>query len=293
MAEVDELKNPFLAALGERVRGLRARRGLTRKSVALAAGVSERHLASLEYGEGNASILVLVQVAGALQCTLAELLGDVTTTSPEWLLLREMLSSRSEADLRQVRVQISRIFGASQESERSNRIALIGLRGAGKSALGQRLASDLGYPFIELSREIEKFAGCSISEIHNLYGTNAYRRYERRALEEAIQIYPEVVIATPGGLVSDSATLNEMLSHCYTIWLQATPEDHLARVAAQGDMRPMAGSAQALEDLKLILEGRSAFYAKADMTFDTSAHPLEDSFQALRRQLRAVLKLPT
>lgn len=293
MAEVDELKNPFLVALGERVRGLRARRGLTRKSVALAAGVSERHLASLEYGEGNASILVLVQVAGALQCTLAELLGDVTTTSPEWLLLREMLSSRSEADLRQVRVQISRIFGASQESERSNRIALIGLRGAGKSALGQRLASDLGYPFIELSREIEKFAGCSISEIHNLYGTNAYRRYERRALEEAIQIYPEVVIATPGGLVSDSATLNEMLSHCYTIWLQATPEDHLARVAAQGDMRPMAGSAEALEDLKLILEGRSAFYAKADMTFDTSAHPLEDSFQALRQQLRAVLKLPT
>lgn len=293
MAEVDELKNPFLAALGERVRGLRARRGLTRKSVALAAGVSERHLASLEYGEGNASILVLVQVAGALQCTLAELLGDVTTTSPEWLLLREMLSSRSEADLRQVRVQISRMFGASQESERSNRIALIGLRGAGKSALGQRLASDLGYPFIELSREIEKFAGCSISEIHNLYGTNAYRRYERRALEEAIQIYPEVVIATPGGLVSDSATLNEMLSHCYTIWLQATPEDHLARVAAQGDMRPMAGSAEALEDLKLILEGRSAFYAKADMTFDTSAQPLEDSFQALRKQLRAVLKLPT
>ena len=180
----------------------------------------------------------------------------------------------------------------AQESERSNRIALIGLRGAGKSALGQRLASDLGYPFIELSREIEKFAGCSISEIHNLYGTNAYRRYERRALEEAIQIYPEVVIATPGGLVSDSATLNEMLSHCYTSWLQATPEDHLARVAAQGDMRPMAGSAEALEDLKLILEGRSAFYAKADMTFDTSAQPLEDSFQALRKQLRAFLKLP-
>jgi XRE family aerobic/anaerobic benzoate catabolism transcriptional regulator len=292
MAEADELKNPFLAALGDRVRGLRARRGLTRKSVALAAGVSERHLASLEYGEGNASILVLLQVAGALQCTLAELLGDVTTTTPEWLLLREMLSSRSEADLHQVRVQIARMFGATQESERINRIALIGLRGAGKTALGQRLAKDLGYPFIELSREIEKFAGCSISEIHNLYGTNAYRRYERRALEEAIQIYPEVVIATPGGLVSDSATLNEMLSHCFTIWLQATPEDHLARVAAQGDMRPMAGSGEALEDLKLILEGRSAFYAKADMTFDTSAQPLEDSFQALRKQLRAFLKLP-
>jgi len=154
------------------------------------------------------------------------------------------------------------------------------------------LANDLGYAFIELSREIEKFAGCSISEIHNLYGTNAYRRYERRALEEAIQIYPEVVIATPGGLVSDSATLNEMLSHCYTVWLQAKPEDHLGRVAAQGDMRPMAGSAEAIDDLKMILEGRAPFYAKADMTFDTSAQPEEETFQALRSRMRAVLKLP-
>ena len=292
MTDVVEAKNPFLTALGERVRALRARRGLTRKAVAVAADVSERHLANLEYGEGNASILVLLQVAGALQCTLAELIGDVTTTSPEWLLLREMLSQRSEADLRRVREQIAVMFGSTHEAERTNRIALIGLRGAGKTTLGQRLAKDLGYAFIELSREIEKFAGCSISEIHNLYGTNAYRRYERRALEEAIQIYPEVVIATPGGLVSDSATLNEMLSHCYTVWLQAKPEDHLARVAAQGDMRPMAGSAEAIEDLKMILEGRAPFYAKADMTFDTSAQPLEEGFQMLRARLRAVIDLP-
>jgi XRE family aerobic/anaerobic benzoate catabolism transcriptional regulator len=215
----------------------------------------------------------------------------VTTTSPEWLLLREMLSQRSEDDLRRVREQIAVMFGATQEAERTNRIALIGLRGAGKTTLGARLAKDLGYAFIELSREIEKFAGCSISEIHNLYGTNAYRRYERRALEEAIQIYPEVVIATPGGLVSDSATLNEMLSHCYTVWLQANPEDHLSRVAAQGDMRPMAGSAEAIEDLKMILEGRAPFYAKADMVFDTSAQPEEETFQALRTRLRSVLQL--
>jgi XRE family aerobic/anaerobic benzoate catabolism transcriptional regulator len=224
---------------------------------------------------------------------LAELLGDVTTASPEWLLLREMLSTRSEADLRRVREQIADLFGSTHEAERTNRIALIGLRGAGKTTLGQRLAKDLGYAFIELSREIEKFAGCSISEIHNLYGTNAYRRYERRALEEAIQIYPEVVIATPGGLVSDSATLNEMLSHCYTVWLQAKPEDHLARVAAQGDMRPMAGSAEAIDDLKMILEGRAPFYAKADMTFDTSAQPEEETFLALRARMREVLKLPS
>ena len=290
--ETETNRHPFLTSLGERVRTLRARRGLTRRAVAQAAEVSERHLANLESGTGNASILILLQVAQALQCSLFELLGDVTTSSPEWLLIREMLGQRSESDLRRVRLQISELFGATHDAARTNRIALVGLSGTGKSTLGQRLAQDLGYAFIELSREIEKFAGCSISEIHNLYGTNAYRRYERRALEEAIQIYPEVVIATPGGLVSDSATLNEMLSHCYTIWLQARAEDHLGRVAAQGDMRPMAASKEALEDLKRILEGRSAFYAKADMRFDTSAQPLEESFQALRAQVRTVLKLP-
>ncbi len=291
MIEVDGVKNPFLVALGERVRALRARRGLTRKVLAINAEVSERHLASLEYGEGNASILVLQQVAGALQCSLAELIGDVTTSSPEWLLLREMLGQRTEEDLRRVRVQIAQIFGSTHDDARINRIALIGLRGAGKTTLGQQLAKDLGYPFIELSREIEKFAGCSISEIHNLYGTHAYRRYERRALEEAIQIYPEVVIATPGGIVSDSATLNELLSHCYTVWLKAKPEEHLSRVVAQGDMRPMAGSAQAIEDLKLILEGRTPFYAKADTTFDTSAQSLEESYKALSFQFKKLLNL--
>ena len=289
--ESDAGRHPFLTTLGERVRTLRSRKGLTRRAVAQAAQVSERHLANLESGTGNASILILLQVAQALQCSIFELLGDVTTSTPEWLLIREMLGQRSEADLRRVRQQISEMFGTTQEAARTNRIALVGLRGAGKSTLGQQLANDLGYAFIELSREIEKFAGCNISEIHNLYGTNAYRRYERRALEEAIQIYPEVVIATPGGLVSDSATLNEMLSHCFTIWLQAKPEDHLSRVAEQGDMRPMAASKEALEDLKRILEGRSAFYAKADMSFDTSAQPLEESFQALRAQVRAALKL--
>ncbi len=289
MTESQVVKNPFLEALGERVRSLRGRRGLTRKAVATAAEVSERHLASLEYGEGNVSILVLLQVAGALQCSLAELIGDVTTSSPEWLMLREMLSQRNETDLRRLREQVAVMFGSSPETARTNRIALIGLRGAGKTTLGQRLAKDLGYAFVELSREIEKFAGCSVSEIHNLYGTNAYRRYERRALEETIQIYPEVVIATPGGLVSDSATFNEMLAHCFTVWLKAKPEDHLARVAAQGDMRPMAGSVQAIEDLKLILEGRTPFYAKADMTYDTSAQALEETFLGLRQRLKAVL----
>ncbi|WP_425591657.1 helix-turn-helix transcriptional regulator [Hydrogenophaga aromaticivorans] len=293
-AEADEPpRHPFLVALGERVRTLRSRRGMTRKAVAVAADVSERHLANLEYGTGNASILVLLQVAQALQCSLTELLGDVTTSSPEWLLIRELLEKRNEADLRRVRVAIGGLLDGHaapvNDAGRQARIALIGLRGAGKSTLGQRLADDLGYAFIELSREIEKFAGCSINEIHALYGTPAYRRYERRALEEAIQIYPEVVIATPGGLVSDAANFNLLLTHCTTVWLQADPADHMGRVAAQGDMRPMAASREAMEDLKRILAGRSAFYSKADLHFNTSGQSVDDAFDALRTQVREVL----
>ncbi len=290
-------KNPFLVALGERVRALRARRGMTRKAVALAADVSERHLANLEYGVGNASILVLLQVAGALQCSLAELIGDVTTTSPEWLLIRELLEHRDEATLRRVRVAVGQLLGtgganAADPQSRSTRVALVGLRGAGKSTLGQMLADDLGYPFVELSREIEKFAGCSISEIQALYGMNAYRRYERRALEEAIQIYPEAVIATPGGLVSDAATFNLLLAHCTTVWLQASPEDHMWRVQAQGDLRPMAASPEAMDDLRRILSGRAAFYSKAEFRLDTSTQALEPTFIALRKLVREALGLP-
>jgi len=292
-APAEEAKNPLLVALGDRVRNLRARRGLTRRAVAVAADVSERHLANLEYGIGNASILVLQQVAGALRCSLAELVGDVTTSSPEWLLIREMLENRSEADLRRARIALGELLGnGSSDPARNRRIALVGLRGAGKSTLGQMLADDLDLPFIELSREIEKFAGCSIREIHDLYGTNAYRRYERRALEETVQIYQDVVIATPGGIVSDPATFNQLLAHCTTVWLQADPEAHMQRVASQGDLRPMAASKEAMDDLRRILAGRAAFYSKADLTLDTSGQTLDQSFQALRAMARQVVGLP-
>jgi len=262
---------------------------MTRKGLSAAADVSERHLANLEYGVGNASVLVLLQVAAALKCSLAELLGDETTLSPEWLLIRELLQGRSEDTLRRVRETIRPIVDASAalvSQARSPRIALIGLRGAGKSTLGRMLAEDLGFPFVELSREIEQFAGCSISEIQGLYGQNAYRRYERRALEEAIQIYPEAVIATPGGLVSDPATFNLALSHCTTVWLQAEPEDHMRRVMAQGDMRPMAASKEAMDDLRGILDGRTPFYARADLKLDTSAQDLPSTFMRLRTLVR-------
>lgn len=296
VAESEE-RHASLVALGERVRALRARRGMTRKAVALAADVSERHLANLEYGTGNASFLVLQQVAAALQCSMAELIGDVTASSPEWVLIRELLAHCDEATLRRVRIAVADLLGGGGVSGKPlgaawPRVALVGLRGAGKSTLGQMLADDLEYPFVELSREIEKFAGCSISEIQGLYGMNAYRRYERRALEEAIQIYPEAVIATPGGLVSDAATFNLLLSHCTTVWLQADPEDHMQRVAAQGDLRPMAASAEAMGDLRQILAGRSAFYSKADLRLDTSSQPLQATFELLRAQVREALKLP-
>jgi len=280
-------RDPFLTALGERVRNLRARRGLTRKATALAADVSERHLANLEYGVGNASILVLQQVAQALQCPLAELIGDVTTSTPEWLLIRELLAGRSEEDLHRARDKLSELFGGATDNRaRRAHIALIGLRGAGKSTLGRMLADDMGYTFIELSREIEKVAGCSITEIHSLYGATAYRRYERRALEETVQIHPEAVIATPGGLVSDATNFNLMLTHCYTVWLQADPEDHMKRVLAQGDTRPMSGHREAMDDLKRILTGRAAFYAKADITFNTSGRSLTETFTSLRAAVR-------
>jgi XRE family transcriptional regulator, aerobic/anaerobic benzoate catabolism transcriptional regulator len=289
-----ERRDPFLIALGERMRALRARRGMTRKALAQATEVSERHLANLEYGVGNASILVLLQVTRALHCSFAELLGDVTTQSPEWLLLREMLESRDEATLRRVRVAIGELLGneASQGEARPSRVALIGLRGAGKSTLGRMLAEDLDFPFVELTREIEKMAGCSTAEILGLYGQNAYRRYERRALEEAVQIYPEAVIATAGGMVSDLVSFNLLLRHCTTVWLLADPEDHMARVAAQGDFRPMAASAEAMEDLKSILAGRAAFYSKAELRVDTSAQPLLETFQILRDEVRRALGLP-
>jgi XRE family aerobic/anaerobic benzoate catabolism transcriptional regulator len=280
-------RDPFLQALGERVRLLRARKGLTRKALAAVSEVSERHLANLELGVGNASILVLRQVARALDCPLAELLGDETAASPEWLLIRDLLRGRNEDGLRRARLALAELFGeAGKPDARAGRIALIGLRGAGKSTLGRALALSLDVPFVELNTEIERVAGCSIAEIHNLLGPNAYRRYERRALEETIQLYPDAVIATPGGIVSDPASFNLLLAHCYTIWLKASPEEHMQRVVAQGDLRPMAGNREAMADLKRILAGRAAFYGKADLQLDTAGRSVEATLADLREALR-------
>jgi XRE family aerobic/anaerobic benzoate catabolism transcriptional regulator len=290
MIPADRAANPFLVALGDRVRTLRARRGITRKALAREAGVSERHLANLETGRGNASVLVLRQVAGALDCSLAELLGDETTGSPEWLMIRGLLHRRSEAELKRARTLLRDLFdGNGRRQDRHRRIALVGLRGAGKSTLGRMLADGLGVPFVELNREIERIAGCSIGEVHALYGPAAYRRYERRALEETLRAQAEAVIATPGGLVSDAGTFSLLLAACYTVWLQAMPEEHMDRVIAQGDTRPMAGNAEAMDDLRRILAGREPFYAKADATCVTSGRTLGEAYAELQAAVQPAL----
>lgn len=267
---------------------LRARRGMPRRVLAETADVSERHLANLESGIGNVSVLVLQQVAHALDCPMAELLGDETTSSPEWLMIRKILHGRCQADLQQAHRVLTDMFVVSPNAgDRNQRIALIGLRGAGKSTLGRMVAAQLKRPFVELGAEITRLAGCAPAEIQALYGPNAYRRYEHQALEETLQKYPACVIATAGGLVSDAASLDLLLNHCVTIWLQADPEDHMNRVIAQGDLRPMADNHAAMDDLRLILEGRAAFYAKADFAYNTSGKPLEEAFSGLMDSIAA------
>ncbi len=287
-----ESRDAFLVALGDRLRTLRARRGYTRKALAREADVSERHLANLETGTGNASILVLRQIAHALDCALAELIGDETTGSPEWLMIRDLLHGRSEAELQRARGALAELLSESgPDIGRRRRIALIGLRGAGKSTLGQMLADDVGFPFVELNREVERLAGAGLAEIHALYGLTAYRRYERRALEETIQLHPEAVIATPGGLVSEAGTFQLLLAHCFTVWLHAEPEEHMQRVIAQGDLRPMSGNAEATQDLKRILAGRTPFYGKADLAYDTSGQDLARCYAGLRERIGDALGL--
>lgn len=288
-----DARHPALHRLGELLRTLRARRAMTRKELSLASGVSERYLASLESGRVNPSLVVLEQVARGLDSPVAALVGDVTTRSPEWLLIRDLLGECDDAQLQRVRAAIVQSLGYAAGGRTGvRRIALIGLRGAGKTTLGRWLSEDLDLPFVELSAHIEAMFGCSIREIHELYGPTAYRRYERSALEELLRTGPDCVIAVPGGVVAEPATFSLLLGHCLTVWLRATPEDHMRRVARQGDLRPMAGQSEAMDDLRRILRVREAFYAKADVGIDTSAGSLDDAFDALRSAVRERIGQP-
>ena len=277
-----EAEAGFLRQLGERIREARARRGMTRKILARDSQVSERYLAQLESGQGNISIILLRQVAQAMGLDLSDLVRDGPERPLELVLLTQTLSRLSPQELGEARHLLSEAFGAAVASERRQRIALIGLRGAGKSTLGLLLAQALDVPFIELDREVERSFGAGLGEIFDLYGQAAYRRAERQALADVIARHARAVIAAGGSIVSEPATFELLLSACFTVWLKAAPEEHMSRVAAQGDLRPMAASVEAMADLRRILAGRAELYARADTTVDTEGASVETSLARLR-----------
>jgi XRE family transcriptional regulator, aerobic/anaerobic benzoate catabolism transcriptional regulator len=275
----------FLVAMGRHVRDVRERRGMARKALSQSAGVSERYLAQLEAGEGNASVLLLRNVARALGMPVTELI-EPRVNSVEQRLIRRFLDRLPEHRLEDVVFRLMREFG-HEEAARKKRIALIGLRGAGKTTLGSALAKDRRVPFVELDREIEREAGISLSEVFLLYGQAGFRRIERRCLARTLESHPEMVMTVGGGIVSEPETFNLLLQNCLTVWVRAAPDEHMARVVAQGDFRPMQGHAEAMEDLRKILEAREPLYRKADATLDTSGERPEQSLAKLREAVTA------
>jgi len=242
-------ESAYLSKLGERVRAWRSEHAMTRKSLALASGVSERYLAQLEAGQGNISVLLLRKVAHAMGVAVDSLVRE------------------------------------EESAPRSGRIALIGLRGAGKSVLGAKLADALEIPFVELDREVEKEAGAELGEVFAMYGQEAFRRFERRALERVLAQHERAVIAAGGGLVTDPGSYQLLLDRCQCIWLKASPEEHMARVIAQGDMRPFKGRSAALDEIRRLLAGREKLYRRAEATVDTTDKSVRQSLADLRKAL--------
>lgn len=270
----------YLHQLGERVRDLRTRRGMTRKILARDSGVSERYLAQLEAGDGNISIIRLRQVAQAMSIPLGDLVHEGPEQAPELTLLMQTLNRLTPARIAEARDLLLSHF---EQRGRRDRISLIGLRGAGKTTLGKLLAQRLDLPFVELAGAIEYEAGMSVPEILSLNGQAAYRRYERRALQAVFDHYKGFVMAPGGGIVTEAATFDEMLASCFTVWLKASPEEHMARVLGQGDRRPMSDNREAMRDLERILAGREPMYAKADAIVDTSGLTVVEALDALLR----------
>jgi XRE family aerobic/anaerobic benzoate catabolism transcriptional regulator len=285
-AAVDNDTNATLSELGARVRAWRARRGMTRKQLAQDSGLSERFLADVEGGKGNVSINSLEAAARALNITILELLQDAPR--PALARTQALLARLDDGQLDQAHALLAGTFGLGDEQGREKRIALIGLRGAGKSTLGAQLAAQRGVPFIELDREIEREAGTSMNEILLLHGQAGYRRYERRALFRIAEDHADGVVMTTGGsIVSERETFDLLQSRFYCVWLKASPEEHMSRVVAQGDMRPFdstrGATNEALDDLRRILDSREALYARADAVVDTAARSVKQSLRDLER----------
>jgi XRE family aerobic/anaerobic benzoate catabolism transcriptional regulator len=285
-----------VAELGARVRAWRARRGMTRKQLATDSGLSERFLADVEAGKGNVSMYSLEAAARALNITVLDLMQDAPR--PALARIQGLLGRLDDAQLDQAYSLLAAQFGLADARGREQRIALVGLRGAGKTTLGEQLAADRGVPFVELDREIEREAGTSMNEILLLHGQAGYRRYERRALLRIAEEHAEGVVMTTGGsIVSERETFDLLQSHFYCVWVKASPEEHMSRVVAQGDLRPFNtqgegelprnAMGEALDDIRRILASREALYARADAVVDTAARSVKQSLKDLQRAVPA------
>jgi len=281
-AQRKQAPEPLLEAVGHKVRALRAGRGMTRKMLAADSDVSERYLAQLEQGRGNMSISLLQRVAAALRTDAGELLRGANDITAEQMLIDELVQRLSAEDQHRALQLLYKNFSTSHDR---NRVALVGMRGAGKTSLGSLLAKRLDVPFVQLVTEIEKLGGMAVGEILSLSGQDGYRRLEERALLDVLANSEKCVIETGGSIVSETGLFNILLTSCHVVWVKALPEEHMQRVIDQGDLRPLRSNDDAMADLRRILSAREPFYAQAHSVVDTSGSTLEDSF----RQLLGVL----
>ena len=273
----------YLRRLGERVRMLRNQRGMTRKALARHAKVSERYMAQLEAGLGNGSIILLRRISRAIGLPVTQLVHEGAEPTLDMVLLSQFLERLPPSALAEARNMLLKNFSEPSDDARRRRIALIGLRGGGKSTLGKLLAERLGVPFIELDREIEKRSGTTLSAIFDMFGQETFRRAEREALDDVLRQHKSFVVATSGSIVTEPGTLELLLASCFTVWVRAEPVEHMKRVMAQGDMRPMANSARAMDDLISILRSREPLYARAEIALSTSGKTPEQTVAELLR----------
>jgi XRE family aerobic/anaerobic benzoate catabolism transcriptional regulator len=283
----------FLAAVGREVRKNRAKRGMTRRQLAQASETSERYLAQIESGAGNPSVSVLRAIAQALDLPTAALLPEHGARTTELGAILDLLAQVPEKELPALAREIEARVALRGGADRARRIALVGLRGAGKSTLGRMLAQHLGWPFIELDRRVEEDYGASIPDLIEMAGTATFRRQERSTLERVLAEHEAAVITTAGGIVANPETYALLLRHAHTVWIKARPQEHMSRVMAQGDFRPMAQNRQAMADLVAILEARRADYARAEAEVDTSGDAVEQSFAKLLRIVSRLRGEPT
>jgi XRE family aerobic/anaerobic benzoate catabolism transcriptional regulator len=269
MTDSSDPESDFLEQLGQRVRTLRSLHGMSRKVLAKVSGISERYIAQLESGKGNVSIVLLRRVSNAIGAPLEDLI-PINDPAPDWQVIRDLLRKASPGQIAQAKEVLSSSSMAAQRRPAFAGIALIGLRGAGKSTLGKLLAKHIGWNFVELNKEIERQNGLSVPEIINLYGQEGFRRMEQAALAQLLARKELMVLATGGGIVSEPLTFDLILKSFYTIWLKAEPEEHMARVRRQGDLRPMADDRSAMAELRNILKSREPLYARANAVVDTA-----------------------